>query len=200
MIMVRSSNSQSFSILIPSYIMEPNIMTVHPPNTDWGRELKKAPNGGNKEAKIRIKAPIKMVNRLIIPVIVTRPTFWLKEVKGRQPKQPEMVLEKPSTAREPCNSSVLMSRSKVPVQTAVVAPVVSAADTRNTMAMVKNAPISKTGLWLVKNTIFGKLKIPTSPIVLEIPEKSIKGAIPATVKTAETAYPATKPTKILRFL
>ena len=43
--------------------------------------------------------------------------------------------------------------NNVPVQTAVVAPVVSAADTMNTIAMVKNAPISNIGLWLVKNTI-----------------------------------------------
>src|SRR5699024_1957790 len=86
MIMVRSSNSHPLSILIPSYMMEPNIMTVQPPSTAWGRELKKAPRGGNREARIRISAPVKMVKRLITPVMVTRPTFWLKEVSGGQPK------------------------------------------------------------------------------------------------------------------
>ena len=74
--------------------------------------LKKAPSGGNRDARIRIKAPIRIVNRLITPVIVTSPTFWLKEVSGRHPKHPEIVLENPSTARDPCSSSILMSRSK----------------------------------------------------------------------------------------
>src|SRR5699024_1753422 len=101
MIMVLSSNSHSFSILIPSYIIEPNIITVQPPSTAWGRELKKAPSGGKREARIRINAPVKMVNRLITPVIVTNPTFWLNEVRGGHPKQPEIALENPSTAREP---------------------------------------------------------------------------------------------------
>ena len=34
-------------------MIEPNIMTVHPPNTALGIELKKAPSGGNKEARIQ---------------------------------------------------------------------------------------------------------------------------------------------------
>ena len=72
------------------------------------------------------------------------------------------------------------------MQTAVVAPVVSAADTRKTMAMVKNAPRSKTGLWLVKNTRRGRLKNPTSEMVLLMPEKSINGAMPATVKITDS--------------
>ena len=146
MIIVRSLNSQSLSILIPSYRIEPNIITVHPPSTDCGRELKKAPSGGNRDARIRIKAPIRIVNRLITPVIVTSPIFWLKEVSGRHPKHPEIVLENPSTARDPCSSSILMSRSKDPLHTAVVAPVVSAAETRKTIAIVKNAPRSNTGV------------------------------------------------------
>ena len=44
MIIVRSSNSFSLSILIPSYMIEPNIITVHPPKTACGKELKNAPN------------------------------------------------------------------------------------------------------------------------------------------------------------
>ena len=143
---VRSSNSHSFNILIPSYMIEPNIITVHPPSTACGRELKNAPSGGNNDAKIKISAPIKIVNRLITPVIVTSPTFWLNDVNGRQPKHPEIALENPSTASDPCNSSISMSLPIAPVQIAVVAPVVSAADTRNTIAIVKNAPRSNTGL------------------------------------------------------
>mgnify|MGYP006877015649 FL=1 len=127
-------------------MIEPNIITVHPPKTACGKELKNAPNGGNRDAKIKINAPTKMVKRLITFVIVTNPTFWLKDVKGIQPKHPEIALERPSTASEPCSSSILISRSKAPVHTAVVAPVVSAADTKNTIAIVKNAPKSKTGV------------------------------------------------------
>ena len=77
---------------------------------------------------------------------MTSPTFWLNDVNGRQPKHPEIALENPSTASDPCNSSISMSLPIAPVQIAVVAPVVSAADTRNTIAIVKNAPRSNTGL------------------------------------------------------
>ena len=43
--------------------------------TACGSELKKAPSGGNREARIKIKAPIRIVKRLITPVIVTSPIF-----------------------------------------------------------------------------------------------------------------------------
>ena len=181
-------------------MIDPNIITVHPPSTACGSELKKAPSGGNREARIKIKAPIRIVKRLITPVIVTSPIFWLKEVSGRHPKHPEIALENPSTARDPCSSSILISRPSAPVHTAVVAPVVSAADTRNTIAIVKNAPRSKTGLWEVKNTSFGRLNTPTCSIVFVIPEKSTIGAIPATVNIMDRRYPQTRPTSTFRFL
>ena len=146
MIIVLLLNSQSFIIFTPSYMIEPNIITVHPPSTACGSELKNAPSGGNNDAKIKIIAPIKIVKRLITPVIVTSPTFWLKDVSGRHPKHPEIALENPSTAREPCNSSIFKSLSNAPFAIAVVAPVVSAADTRNTIAIVKNAPRLNAGL------------------------------------------------------
>ena len=185
MIIVLLLNSQSFIIFTPSYMIEPNIITVHPPSTACGSELKNAPSGGNNDAKIKIIAPIRIVKRLITPVIVTSPTFWLKDVSGRHPKHPEIALENPSTARDPCNSSIFKSLSNAPFAIAVVAPVVSAADTRNTIAIVKNAPRLNTGLWLVKNTSLGILTKPTSSIVFAIPEKSIIGAIPVTVKIAD---------------
>ena len=74
-IIVLSSNLHSFSILIPSYMIDPNIITVHPPSTACGSELKNAPSGGNKDASIRISAPIRIVKRLITCVIVTSPIF-----------------------------------------------------------------------------------------------------------------------------
>lgn len=51
-----------------------------------------------------------------------------------------------------------------------------------------------------KNTNLGILKIPTSLIVLDIPEKSIIGAIFATVKIIDNKYPKINPTKIFKFL
>ena len=168
-------------------MIDPNIITVHPPSTACGSELKNAPSGGNKDASIRISAPIRIVKRLITCVIVTSPIFWLNDVSGRHPKHPEIALENPSTASEPRSSFILRSRPSAPVQTAVVAPVVSAADTRNTIAIVKNAPRLNTGLWLVRNTSFGILNTPTSWIVLWIPEKSTIGAIPATVNIIASA-------------
>ena len=39
MIIVLSSNLHSFSILIPSYMIDPNIITVHPPSTACGSEF-----------------------------------------------------------------------------------------------------------------------------------------------------------------
>ena len=57
---VRSSNSHSFNILIPSYMIEPNIITVHPPSTACGRELKNAPSGGNNDAKLRSVLPLRL--------------------------------------------------------------------------------------------------------------------------------------------
>ena len=82
-------------------MIEPNIITVHPPSTAYGSELKNAPSGGNKEARIKISAPIKIVKRLITLVMVTSPTFWLNDVSGRHQKHPEIALENPSTASEP---------------------------------------------------------------------------------------------------
>ena len=97
-----------------------------------------------------------------------------------------MALENPSTARDPRSSSILISR-----------PQGSGADGcggagglrggyQKDDAMVKNAPRSKTGLWLVKNTRRGRLKNPTSEMVLLMPEKSINGAMPATVKITDS--------------
>lgn len=113
--------------------------------------------------------PIKIVNRLITPVICDKSNILVNVLMEDNPKQPEIALENPSAANDPCNSSISISLPSAPVQMAVVAPVVSAADTRNTIAIVKNAPISKTGLRLVKNTSFGILTTPTCAIVFEIP-------------------------------
>ena len=75
MVMFLSLNPHPETILQPLNTIEPNIIIVHPPKTASGRELKNAPIGGNKDARINTKAPIKMVKRFTTFVIATSPTF-----------------------------------------------------------------------------------------------------------------------------
>lgn len=60
-----------------------------------------APNIGNAPARIIITAPVAMVKRLTTLVIATRPTFWLNDVIGRQPKTEDSELIKPSRLQIP---------------------------------------------------------------------------------------------------
>ena len=72
--------------------MVPNIMMVQPPSTASGRVAKSLPTTGTRPARIMTKAPVIMVKRLTTLVMAIRPTFWLKEVMGMQPKSEEMEL------------------------------------------------------------------------------------------------------------
>ena len=66
---------------------------------------------------------------------------------GVQPNRPpEMAETKPSQHREPDSSRSVMSRPRPPVQTAVVSPMVSAAETRNTRVTEMMAPIWNFGV------------------------------------------------------
>lgn len=120
------------TIFIPLTTIEPNIIIVQPPRTGSGRVEKNAPIFGNKAARIRVKAPNIMVNLFTTFVIATRPTFWLNDVIGVHPNRPDTALRKPSQAREPCTSLSVISLPRPPTQTAVVSPIVSAAETRKT--------------------------------------------------------------------
>ena len=125
---VFSFHLHAFIIFIPLTIIAPNIITVHPPNTQDGRVEKNAPTGGNKPAIISVNAPNIMVHLLTTLVIATSPTFWLKEVIGEHPKTPAEIADiKPSQQREPDTSFSVISLFKPPVQIAVVSPIVSAA-------------------------------------------------------------------------
>ena len=126
---------QSAIIPIPLTTIEPNIIIVHPPRTGSGRVANRAPILGKSPARIKVRAPNIIVNLLTTLVIATRPTFWLKDVIGAQPKRPETALRKPSQARDPWISLSVISRPRPPAQTAVVSPIVSAADTKNTTTM-----------------------------------------------------------------
>jgi len=50
---------------------------------------------------IMIAAPVAMAKRLITPLIVARPTFWLNEVIGVHPNRPAIELTNPSQAMLP---------------------------------------------------------------------------------------------------
>ena len=131
-------------IWIPLTTIVPNIIIVHPPRTESGSVASTAPKIGKIPAKIIITAPVAIANRFTTFVIATRPTFWLKEVIGRQPKQADNALTKPSQAIEPVVSFTVTSRFNPDEASADVSPIVSVADTRkinvtDTMAFKLNS-------------------------------------------------------------
>ena len=127
-------------ICIPEVRMVPNIMIVHPPRTDSGRDEKKFPTGGRRPARIMQSAPVIIVKRFTTFVMATNPTFWEKDVTGGQPKIAEIVEEYPSQASEPEISLLSISRFSPPAASAEVSPMVSAADTRNIIHAEMIAP------------------------------------------------------------
>ena len=120
-------------IWIPEVRIVPNIMIVHPPNTDSGREATKFPMGGSSPARIIHTAPVMIVTRFTTFVIVISPTFCEKEVTGGQPKMLETDDAYPSQANEPDISFPSISLLRPLDTNAVVSPIVSAADTRKMM-------------------------------------------------------------------
>ena len=110
--------------------MVPNIIIVHPPSTDSGRDAKKFPTGGNKPAMIMQRAPVMIVNLFTTFVIAIRPTFCENDVTGGHPNNDEMDDEKPSQAKEPEISLSVIFLFNPEDTIAVVSPIVSAAETR----------------------------------------------------------------------
>lgn len=74
--------------------------------------------------------PMSRVKRLTTLVIATSPTFWLKDVIGRQPKTADKELMKPSQAMDPAVSFAFTSLPRPEDASADVSPMVSVADTR----------------------------------------------------------------------
>ena len=168
------------SISIPLTTIVPNIISVHPPNTDSGIELKNAPIGGTNPASIINIAPVIIVNLFTTFVIATNPTFWLNDVTGGHPNIPVIELEKPSQASEPEISLSVISLSKPFATTADVSPIVSAAETINIIHTDIIAFILNSG---VTGKIVGNAIIPLD----KIPDKS---TIP---KQSDTTYPTNNP-------
>ena len=88
-----------------------------------------------------------IAKRLTTFVIAIRPTFWLKEVIGRQPKTEDKLLTRPSQTIEPEISFSLTSRRRPIAVMAEVSPMVSVAETRN---IKKNAKIASGWNSMVK--------------------------------------------------
>lgn len=72
-------------------------------------------------------APVIMANLFTTLVIAIRPTFWLKEVIGMQPKSEEKLLTSPSQVMEPEISFSLTLRRRPIAVIAEVSPIVSVA-------------------------------------------------------------------------
>ena len=108
-------------------------------------------------------APNAMVKRFTTPDMAAKPTFWLNDVIGVQPKRPEKVLTKPSQHTAEPISLVLGSRFKALLQRAEVSPMVSVADTRYTATTERMAPILNSG---VNGRSFGNetMERPESPL------------------------------------
>lgn len=83
---------------------------------------------GKIPTRIIITAPVAIAKRFTTFVIATSPTFWLKEVIGRQPKIEDNELMKPSQVREPDISLIDASRSVV--ASTEVSSIVSVAETK----------------------------------------------------------------------
>ena len=169
-------------MFIPLTTIVPNIIIVHPPSTGCGNVEKNAPIGGNKPARISVSAPNMIVNLFTTFVIAISPTFCENDVIGVQPNNPDTALKNPSHASDPDTSFSVISLSSPPATTAVVSPIVSAADTRKTTTIDKIALILNIGLY---GNILGNAMKPTSFIVSAKCEKStipnIKEAIYPTI-------------------
>ena len=110
--------------------MDPNIIRVHPPSTASGREAKITPSTGNSPARIIMAAPLATAFRFTTWVMAMSPTFWLKDVIGRQPNREDRALMNPSTPMDPSISLSVAFRPKPITVRAEVSPRVSVADTR----------------------------------------------------------------------
>ena len=116
---------------IPLMTMEENIITAAPPRTGCGMIDTRAPSFGNRPQRIRKTAPVARAKRLTTLVIVTRPTFWLKEVFARTPKSAAKDDPRPSQITPPDNSESVASRPRPPSITPEISPTVSTAVTMN---------------------------------------------------------------------
>ena len=126
--------------------MDENIITAAPPSTLCGMIEISAASFGNKPHKIRNTAPDASAIRFTIFVIVTSPTFWLKEVFGRTPKSAASEEPIPSQMTPPESSLSVASLPIPPSITPEISPTVSTAVTTNMIRTGMIALQSNTSL------------------------------------------------------
>ena len=90
--------STRLSVRMPLAATVPNRASPAPPRTGSGTRATSAPRMGKRPRKTRIPPPTATTNRLLMPVIATRPTFWAKALTekplktagegGRRPCRP----------------------------------------------------------------------------------------------------------------
>ena len=114
-----------------------------------------------------------MVKRFTTLVIATSPTFWLKEVMGRQPNTEDRALIKPSHASEPEISRSVASRFRPEVASAHVSPMVSVADTRKISTTDRIALALNSGLKGIRE----------GNATIEVPSRLEKSTIPIQTAT-----------------
>ena len=90
--------------------------------------------------------PVASAKRLTTLVMLTRPTFWLKEVLGSTPNSAAKLEPIPSQMTPPDSSVSVASRSMPPMITPEISPTVSTAVTINIIMTGAIARISNTGL------------------------------------------------------
>ena len=130
---------------MPLITMEENMMTAAPPSTLWGMMDTSAASLGSRPQSTRNTAPQARAMRLTMRVMVTRPTFWLKEVLGSTPKSAAKEEPRPSQMTPPASSVSVASRPMPPSVTPEMSPTVSTAVTMNITITGRMARRSNTG-------------------------------------------------------
>ena len=165
-----------------------------------------APSFGISPQRIRKTAPDARAVRFTIFVIVTSPTFWLKEVFGRIPNNAAKEEPIPSQITPPESSLSVASRSIPPSITPEISPTVSTAVTINMMMIGAIARTSKTGLTgrnsgiliqLASATLF---QFNTHAFVYSAPSAVIPEFGRSSPIITAAAYPAMIPMRIAELL
>ena len=163
---------------MPDTTMEENIMTAAPPRTAWGMMEMSAPSLGMRPQSIRKMAPVASAPRLTTLVMATRPTFWLKEVLGRTPKQAATVEPRPSQMMPPLSSLSVASRPMPPSMTPEMSPTVSTAVTMNMIMTGRMARRSKT---ILTGTSFGMANQLASATLFQFSTHALVNSTPSAV-------------------
>jgi hypothetical protein len=126
----------------------PNSASPAPPSTGRGIAAMTPPSFGTKPSASSLKPLVATTNRLRIPVMATRPTFWAKALAGNPlSNPPATALDSVSARRPPTTARASFCRSIPTISPmARMSAVVSVMITSITMVMETIAAISKVGV------------------------------------------------------